>query len=411
MFNRLPRWRERRLPVVVSAAVVVVLAAGGAAWALTRPSASTSDSTYATAAFTNLSNAISASGTLEARKTANLDFSVSGRVEKIYVKAGDHVTKGQALARVNPTALQQTLASDEASLSAAESTLTLDSANGAGSSQISADQASLTAARSTVVSARQAVNQATLRSTIAGEVTSLSLNVGEEVGSSSTTGSSNPSSSAGSSLPISSNSSSTSSSYDVVVQTTKRFVVDADIGSADISAVKEGQSVAVVPSGATTSISGTVTSVSSVPTTSSGVTEFPIVVRVSGRPSGVYAGSDATLSITTAQVTHALTVPTLAISYSGTTATVQLAQGGSTVTRKVTVGKSFGLQSQILSGISAGDRVKVMVPTFRRSSGTSGTGGTLRGGFGGGGFGGGGGFPGGFGGGSGFPGGGFGGGQ
>lgn len=45
---------------------------------------------------------VSVSGILEADKTAVLNFLVPGKVDKVYVDEGDHVEKGQVLARVEP---------------------------------------------------------------------------------------------------------------------------------------------------------------------------------------------------------------------------------------------------------------------------------------------------------------------
>jgi hypothetical protein len=60
---------------------------------------------------------------------------------------------------------------------------------------------------------------------------------------------------------------------------------------------------------------------------------------------------------------------------------VQLKSGGSTVTRDITVGQTYGLQTAVKSGLVAGDKVVVSIPTFARA-GTGGNG--TRGNFGGG---------------------------
>ncbi len=194
----------------------------------------------------------------------------------------------------------------------------------------------------------------------------------------------------------------------------KNTIVNASVDDTEVSQVKKGQSVAITPEGATTPVSGVVKSVSSVASSSSGVVSFPVVVTVSGHPSGVYAGASATLVITTKKVSNVLEIPTLAITYSGSTATVKVQQNGSTSTRTVTVGATYGLESQVLSGVKAGEKVLVTIPTFggrpggrtggegfgsggftrggeTGGTGTGGTGGFGSGGFGSGGFGGGGG--------------------
>jgi macrolide-specific efflux system membrane fusion protein len=419
-----------RWPVLV-AAIVIVLAGGGTAWAMTRgSSASASTSSLVAAKVANVTETVSASGTIAAASEADLGFAVSGRVTKVLVKTGDTVTKGQALARVGKASLTASYDAAKANLEAAEDTA--DSDSGDSSAQQASDAAQVTAAKSSYTAAKESVDDATLRSTIAGTVTSVGLTKGESVSgsngsssatSTSTTGTGTTTSRGGSATTptTSTSSSSTSSSSttsDIVVQS-KGTIVNASVDDTEVSQVKKGQSVAITPEGATTPVTGIVKSVSSVASSSSGVVSFPVVVTVSGQPSGVYAGASATLVITTKKVSNVLEIPTLAITYSGSTATVKVQQGGSTVTRTVTIGANYGLESQVLSGVKAGDKVLVTIPTFGGrtggrtggegfgggggfgggtgetgrggTGGTGGTGGFGGGGFGSGGFGGGGG--------------------
>ena len=49
---------------------------------------------------------MSASGSVQSASTATADFATSGTVTSIAVKVGDTVTKGQVLAKVDPTDAQ-----------------------------------------------------------------------------------------------------------------------------------------------------------------------------------------------------------------------------------------------------------------------------------------------------------------
>jgi multidrug efflux pump subunit AcrA (membrane-fusion protein) len=397
---------------------VLVLAGGGAAaWAMTRSSGSSTTATQLVAAkVTNVQQTVAASGTIEPAHAADLDFGVSGRVTAVTVKVGDTVRKGETLATVGTAAL----AADEA---AAEATVTsgrekVDADGSASAAQVAADNAALTAAQSQLADAKASLADTTLTASMAGTVTAVGVTVGEQVSGSSTssagstsvggttgsaastsgtssTGRGSTSSSAGSG---STSATSTSSSTDAVdIQSTRSFVVDASVDDTEVSQVKKGQSAAVTPDGATQPVTGTVSSVSTVPSSSSGVVTFPVTVTVSGHPTGVYAGASATLSITTKQATNVLEVPTLAVTYNGSAATVKVRHGGSTVSRAITVGATYGLETQVLSGLTSGEQVVVTTPTFgrgllRRGTG-SGSGGGGYGGYGGfGGSGGGGGF-------------------
>jgi membrane fusion protein, macrolide-specific efflux system len=124
-----------------------------------------------------------------------------------------------------------------------------------------------------------------------------------------------------------------------------------------------------------------------------------VVIDVTGDPAGLYAGSTASVSIIVKQLNNVTEVPTAAISYNSSgQATVTQVVNGSHVVKPVTVGAAESGETQIISGVTAGDKVLERVVSFK--GGPAGTGGGLFGGTGGrfGGFGGagrtgGGGFP------------------
>jgi multidrug efflux pump subunit AcrA (membrane-fusion protein) len=63
---------------------------------------------------------VSATGNASAASTVGVDFSTSGTLTELDVKAGDHVTKGQVLARVDGATQQQSLSSAQANLRSAQ---------------------------------------------------------------------------------------------------------------------------------------------------------------------------------------------------------------------------------------------------------------------------------------------------
>jgi RND family efflux transporter MFP subunit len=360
---------------VIVGVVVLALLGGGSALAATQPWSGTSTSAtteLATAKLTTIVQTVAASGTVEPAKQADLDFAVSGRVTHVRAKVGDVVTKGQTLATVGTAALAEQRAAAEATVSADADKVSEDSA---GSAQQSADQAALVAARSSLHSANTDLADAHLTATFGGTVTAVSLSVGQQV-------------SAGGDGQTQSGDSSTQ----VAIQSTRTFIVNATVDDTEVSEVKKGQAVAVTPEGSTLPVAGTVTSVTTVPTSTSGVVSFPITIALTGHPTGVYAGSSATLSITTSKAVNVLAIPTLAITYSGSTATVKVKSGSGAQTRTITVGQTYGQQTAVKSGLVAGDQVVVTIPTFARI-GTTGGSGTFTRGFGGTGTTGGGGSP------------------
>jgi multidrug efflux pump subunit AcrA (membrane-fusion protein) len=67
---------------------------------------------------------VSGSGNLSPANQLDLSFGAAGEVEKIYVKAGQHVSAGQLLAKIDPSATEVDLAEAKATLQSAEDTLT-----------------------------------------------------------------------------------------------------------------------------------------------------------------------------------------------------------------------------------------------------------------------------------------------
>jgi uncharacterized membrane protein YgcG len=97
----------------------------------------------------------------------------------------------------------------------------------------------------------------------------------------------------------------------------------------------------------------------------------------------------ADVSVVVESATNVLEVPSAAVTTTGLASTVTVLKNGKQVTTRVTVGLVGSSTTQILSGVTAGE--KLVEPTATISSGTTGTSSPTRGfGGGGGGFGGGG---------------------
>jgi multidrug efflux pump subunit AcrA (membrane-fusion protein) len=338
---------------------------------------------------------VASTGTIEPAQQANLNFGVSGQVTAVDVSSGQTVAAGQTLATVDPAALQDDVDQAEANLSAAQAKLSSDQSTGASTSEIDSDQAAVTSAQTQLTTAEANLADASLTSTIAGTVASVDLSVGQQV-----TGSGSGGDGAAAASASASDSSTTAQ---VVVISTGSYLVNATVDDTQVGQVAAGDQVDITPSGSTTTVYGTVSSVGLIASTTSDVATFPVVVAVTGSPSGLYAGSSATLSIIVKQIDDATEVPTAAISYgSSGQATVVEVENGRHVTQPVTTGEVSGGDTQITTGLSPGDKVLEQVVKFNRG----GTGGarSLFGGSGTGGFtgGGGGGFRGGAGGGGGF---------
>lgn len=368
------RLRVRRVSRrwLVAAVVAVVAVAGGVTWFSTRDSSAATQTTTSTVSTGTYQTTVSASGTVAAARQADLSFEVSGTVTDVRVAAGDKVTKGQVLATVGSDTLQATLDAAESTLEAAQSQLDDDTDSDASDTQLASDRASVLSAQSSVASAQDDVDNADLRATFAGTVAAVDLEVGDEVsgGSSAGTGAG-----AGTGTGAAAQTSTTTASTSAVtVLSTRSFVVDATVASDDVKQVKKGLQTELTVTGLDDTVYGTVSSVGLVAETSStGAAEFPVEIAVTGSPKGLYAGASAEGSIIVKQVTDVLTVPSQALRTSGTTTYATVVAGGEKKRRTVVTGATYGFQTEVRSGLKAGDKVEIT--GFTRPAGGGGTGG------------------------------------
>jgi HlyD family secretion protein len=115
-----------------------------------------------------LRSTVTASGEVRPIQFINLTSEVAGRIEEIYVKEGQPVTKGQQLVRLDPTQLQSNEAAQAAALQAAISdtqnarTQVLAAQNGVATAQqsLTVAEASLAQARQQVISSQTNVDRA-----------------------------------------------------------------------------------------------------------------------------------------------------------------------------------------------------------------------------------------------------------
>jgi membrane fusion protein, macrolide-specific efflux system len=396
-------WRRYRWPIVGLSLVVIAAAIALPLW-LTSGSSTAGGLTVTTVTVPvttgTIQSTVASSGTIEPATSANLNFAVSGTVTAVDVAAGQTVAAGQVLATVDTTALTDDLNAAQAQLTSAQDRLATDEDSGASTSTIDTDQAAVTSAESSVSSAQTNLNDASLTSTIAGTVASVSLTVGQQVtGTGSGGGNGSGDSGSGASGTGASGDSGTgssgsgdsgSSTGQIVVIGTNSYIVNATVDDTQIGQITDGDQVDITlgSSGSTSSaigaasstgasgsgaMYGTVGSISLIGSQSSDVTTFPVVIDVTGDPSGLYAGASANVSIIVKQLNNVTEVPTDAISY-GTNgqATVTEVVNGAHVVKDVTVGAAENGETQIISGVTAGDKVLEREVKFTAPSGGSG---------------------------------------
>jgi HlyD family secretion protein len=108
-----------------------------------------------------LRSTVTASGEIRPIQFINLTSEVQGRIEEIYVKEGDQVTKGQSLVRLDPNQLQSNTDAQVAALQAAQTeTQVTQSQISAAQNQLSQAQQGLNASQAAVDTALQQVASA-----------------------------------------------------------------------------------------------------------------------------------------------------------------------------------------------------------------------------------------------------------
>jgi len=329
------------------------------------------------------------------------------------------------------------LSSDQASLTAAQAQLASAQAALTGASLAAPMDGTIAAVNLTV--GQQLSGTGTSGNNISGTGTGSGRTSGGTNSSSSGNGGSGGGGGNGNNGSNNNSSSNSSSSTQIQMISTGTFVVNLGVDDTQIGRIKTGQAATITPSNSptagsgggrgrfffgegvtgaqpgqqttsttnandqlgslnqaqTTTATGTVTSVSAIATSSSGVASFPVVVSVEGSPSGFFAGATVQVAITYNQLDNVLQVPTLAITRSNGQEFVTVTENGKRSQHEVTTGLTSGGQTQITNGLTRGELVVVTVPG--RVAGGNGNGGTNNGNRGlnggGGGFNGGGGPP------------------
>src|SRR5690606_6628408 len=164
----------KRRTLIVNGVLAVLLIAGIGGVVISLRGGSAAESTPPTARVTrgNVTATVSASGSVASARERSLGFGTTGTVEKIYVKAGDRVRKGQVLARLDDTAARESLEAAKASLEAAA----------AGDTSTAQGHAQYISARNAYRAAKRTLAGTVIKAPFAGIVTAVN---GSEGGSAS----------------------------------------------------------------------------------------------------------------------------------------------------------------------------------------------------------------------------------
>lgn len=364
------RKRHYFWPIAISLLVLLALVGGGAFFYMQRAQASQVQYRTTSAAYGNLTKAVSASGPLSAKAEYDLNFSTAGQIHSINVKVGQQVKAGQVLATLYAPNLEIAVEQAQLTVNNDQTTYNTDVSNGDAQATLDAANLQLQSAQLQLQTAQNNLAAATMTAPANATVAAINGIVGQN-----TSGG---------------NSSSASSSL-IVLLDTSGFTITASVNEADIASVQINQPVSFTVSAYTTqTFSASVSSLSIVGTTSAGVVTYPVTLTVNMSSIGsahLYPGMTATVSITTAQRIGALlvsnsafTFPTTAIqagvisrsaltqglsgitqssTSAGTRHVVIVLRNGKLVPVLITTGLTNGAFSEVLSGLTQGDQVVI----------------------------------------------------
>ncbi len=239
---------------------------------------------------------VTATGSVEPVDEVTVGTQVSGIVQKIYVDYNSHVKKGQLLAELDQSTLQERLNQANATLQSALSALTLAkqtytrtkglyAQKAATKADMESAENSLTQSQSNVKTAQTNVNEAKVNlsytkiySPIDGVVLGKEIEEGQTVAASFST-----------------------PTLFTIARNMKEMQVEADIDEADIGSVKMGQKVTfTVDSYTDRTFSGTVKQIRMNPTTTNNVVTYTVIVSAPNPDEKLFPGMTADITIITA---------------------------------------------------------------------------------------------------------------
>ncbi|WP_326645473.1 biotin/lipoyl-binding protein [Streptosporangium sp. NBC_01755] len=345
----------KRGALIVNGALGVLLLGGAViAYSSLGGEASSADAAVRTVQVTRatVTASVSASGAVASARARALDFASSGTVEKIYVKAGDKVTKGQILARLDDDSAQESLDAAAAALDTADD-----------DTSTAAAYAQYVTARNTYRAARRAVEGTVIKAPFSATVTAVNGTVGGSSGASAkatgnegSTGSAGNSGGSGASGGTSSGSDGTGGFIDIA--DTGELQLVGTFTESDVTRLKVGQAASIgfdALSGVTAA--GKVIQIQPTATTSNNVVQYPVTISFTEVPDEVRLGQTATVGVVVESVEDVLAVSSTVISTTGSRSTVTVLRDGRQVPVQVELGVKGDMLTEIKSGLNEGDQV------------------------------------------------------
>ena len=289
-------------------AVVAALAVG---WWLRPRASSSADPVYRTAEATrgDITQTVTASGSIEAVTTVQVGSQVSGNIVKLYVDYNDPVTENQLVAEIEPSTYQAKVTQAEADLQSAQATLELkqvtfrrneellaralisQSDYDTARAELRQQEATVRIKEASLQSARVDLEHTKIYSPIAGVVISREIDLGQTV-----------------------QASFSAPELFKIAQDLRRMQISANVSEADIGGIAAGQAVTfTVDAFPGRTFDAKVKQVRYNSTTSNNVVTYTTIIAVDNSDLKLKPGMTANVVITTAHRAGVIRVPNAAL--------------------------------------------------------------------------------------------------
>jgi HlyD family secretion protein len=294
----------------------------------------------------DISQTVSANGTLNPVVLVSVGTQVSGTVKKLYADFNDRVKQGQVLVELDDSLFQAQVKQSEANVSSAEASLALASANAVRTRDLFAQeyvskqeldqaqqaeqtaQAQLELAKAQLQKDRTNLSYTVIRSPVSGVVVDRQIDVGQTVAASFQT-----------------------PTLFKIAQDLRQMQIDSSFAEADVGNIREAQQVRFsVDAFPAKSFQGVVKQVRLNPTTQQNVVTYDVVVSVNNPEEILLPGMTAYVNITTAERHNVLLVPNAALRFKPQESSDK--QGGRRERQEENRGTVYVLQGKQLKAVS-----------------------------------------------------------
>jgi HlyD family secretion protein len=295
----------------IALAVIALVALGGLLIAKRGFSTTATTYRFATISSGDIQSKVSATGTLNAVTTVSVGTQVSGQVSDLLVDYNAHVTKGELLARIDPTLAQQSVADADANLQKAVAQEGQSQRDFNRNQQLMVDgliprsdyeltQSGLDVARATVRSAQVALDRAkqnlaytNIYAPIDGVVVDRNVQKGQTVAAS-----------------------LSAPQLFLIANDLAHMQILAQVGESDIAQIKPGQTVNfTVQALPNQTFHGTVQQVRLQSTTTDNVVNYTVVIAVDNAQGKLLPGMTARVDFITKAATNVLKVSNAALRF------------------------------------------------------------------------------------------------